>query len=856
MLGVVLLSTALQSQAALVLEWKLNETNGSPTVADSSGNGYAGKVNASSNTTFLATGGILGGCVQFSGLGDQRIFMDTNGIFPAALTTVPYQYPITISVWSKNNTAGASGQLFSFGVNNGAIYHACRQTGFLDERANGLDNLIGTGAANNTGWNNIVCIWSATNSQTLYVNGVLNTSAALYGVTNKVVLFAIGGLYRSAGAAPANAYAGLMDDVAVWTDVLTAQQVAAIYGLGHFSAGNAGDMPQFLNAFTAGTNIALNGIVWMPTNGLSGVLGATGGAVATTNAYVVLDGSGNGMQVIGSAVPPVVSGFVVTPSLIFAGDTPMLSWSVGSANFVTINQGIGSVDLTGSTNITTSASSVPSSVTWTLVATNSYGSVTNFATVTIQPTPGPLKLAIHWALDESGGTNASNSQGTYATGQFVVQSNIVNGVPSPAIAPAWEPAAGYLGGDLFFTDALTTNMAIVRSSFVITNYPFALAAWVNTQDVITRNETVISLCNSNSASQYYCLQVDAGQARMAARNDLEIDLYGGYVYGSGGSADWHYIVADFARDSVRNIYVDGALTATSTNSAGGFFQPNRFSGGAIDRSANPGISAPYTGRADEMALFTGTLTAGDVSLFYGAMTGLKLNTGEIDTLRTAFLQTNSTTVRSAAWVPATGLSGSVGATGGSLDTQDAYIVMNKDGGGMQISTTIPAVSGLSPSSPVTGSSGPQPLTLLGVNFQPGCTVTLTNVDTGVSGSPSVTFLDSSNLTIQVNLTVVPHNWSVQVINPGSIVSAPVQFTVSAPPQPKIGSISVVSGKVVLTGTNGTAGLTYGVLTTTNLALPLVNWTPLATNAFGAGGSFNWTNALDPAKPQSFYIIRP
>jgi len=166
---------------------------------------------------------------------------------------------------------------------------------------------------------------------------------------------------------------------------------------------------------------------------------------------------------------------------------------------------------------------------------------------------------------------------------------------------------------------------------------------------------------------------------------------------------------------------------------------------------------------------------------------------------------------------------------------------------------MPVITGLSPSSPVTGSSGPQTLTLLGFNFQPGCTVTLTNVDTS---SPSVTFVDSSNLMMQVNLTVVPHNWSAQVINPGSIVSAPVQFTVSAPPQPKIGSISVATGKVVLTGTNGTAGLMYGVLTTTNLALPLVNWTPVATNAFGAGGSFNWTNALDPAKPQAFYIIKP
>ena len=869
-LGVLLALTAFQSQAQnLVLEWKLSDTNGSPTVADSSGNGYAGKVNANSNTTFNVTGGLIGGCVQFSGVGDQRIYMDTNGIFPAALNTDPNQYPITISVWSKNNVASGGNQLLSFGVNNGSVYHACRQQGYLDERANGSDHLIGTGAAQTTGWNNIVCIYSATNSQAIYVNGTLNASGTVFGVTNKVVQFAIGGLYRVVGSAPANPYAGSMEDVAVWTNVLTAQQIAAIYGLGHFSSGYASDMPQFLNAFTAGTNVAIRGILWMPTNGLSGSLGSVGGTVAGDTAYVVLDGSGDGMQVIGAAVPPIVSSFAITPSLIFAGDIPTLSWNVGGASSVTINQGIGPVVSTGSSNITTSTSAVGSSVTWTLVATNIYGATTNFATLTIQPTPGPLTLVAHWPVDEASGTTATNSLGDYCTGQFVVLSNTINGVTSPAIAPAWEPTNGYIGGDLFFTTALTTNMAVVRSvlsdvtltNYPFTNYPFAMAAWVNTADTLTRNETVLSLCDSNSPSAYYCLQVDTGQARLGARNGAEIDLYSGvYVYGDGdpaNRAEWHYIVCDFERDSVRNIYVDGALAGTDTNALGGFFQPNRFSGGAIDRAANPGISAPYTGRADELALFAGTLTPSEVSLFYGGMSGLQLNTYEINTLWNAFLATNSATVHGSVWLYTTGLSGNIGATGGALTNFNAYIVMDANGDGMQMATNNgPTISSLSPSSPETGSSGSQTLTIIGGNFQSGCTAILSNVDTSTSVSPVVTFVDSSNLTINATFTVIPHNWSVQVINPGNAASVPYGFTVVAPPQPKIKSIGLVSGNVVLTGTNGTAGLTYTVLTSTNVALPLASWTPVTTNTFGAGGSVDWTNAVNPAKPQSFYIIKP
>jgi len=839
----IVLSTAFRAHASLVLEWKLDETNGSPTVADSSGNGNIGSV---TNATFLPTGGILGGCAQFAGASgvDQRVYMNPA---PAALTTAPTQYPITASVWSKNNAASGSGQLMSFGVNNGSIYHACRQTGLLDERAFGVDNLIGTGAAANTGWNNIVCVWTAQNQQAIYVNGVLNASGTVNGVTNRIVTFAVGSLYRQIGSTPANPYAGLMDDVAVWDEALDAERIAAIYGLGHFSAGSASDMPRFLAAFTAGTNVALNGILWTPTNSLPGALGSVGGDVADTNAYVVLDNSGNGMAVIGSAKPPIVSSFVITPGQVFAGDTPTLSWTVGSATDVKINQGIGDVLSSGNQSINTPTSSVPSSITWTLVATNIYGATTNFATLSILPTPASLKLAAHWNLDETSGTTATNSLGTNVTGQFVVGTNI---------PPAWEPAGGYINGDLSFTTANTSNNVAVRADLggvTLTNYPFALAAWVNTQDVVTRNETVISLLNSNASDEYYCLQVDAGQARLAIRNGSELDTYGGYVYGSGTFADWHYIVCDFERDTVRNIYVDGNLIATDSNPAGGFFAPNRFSAGAIDRQS--GIINPYTGHADELALFTGTLTADQVHIFYGGMVGIGLNSAEIDALRNALLQNSAAVVHSVAWVPATGLGGSAGTTGGSLFTQDAYIVMDDNGDGMQISTTIPAISSLAPANPV-GSSGSQPLGILGVNFQSGCTVALTNVDANTSFSPAVTFDNSSNLTVNVSLGLAAQHWVLQVINPGNTASSLYSFTVATPPQPKITNIRLIAGNITLSGTNGTAGLTYSVLSSTNLAVPVSSWVPLSTNTFGAGGSFGWTNPIVVGKPQLFFMVKP
>lgn len=72
--------------------------------------------------------------------------------------------------------------------------------------------------------------------------------------------------------------------------------------------------------------------------------------------------------------------------------------------------------------------------------------------------------------------------------------------------------------------------------------------------------------------------------------------------------------------------------------------------------------------------------------------------------------------------------------------------------------------------------------------------------------------------------------------------------------PQITGISLSGASLVITGTNGLAGEPYNVLTTTNLALPLSQWTVLPTATFSAG-SFSLTNTVNTVTPQSFYILR-
>jgi hypothetical protein len=63
--------------------------------------------------------------------------------------------------------------------------------------------------------------------------------------------------------------------------------------------------------------------------------------------------------------------------------------------------------------------------------------------------------------------------------------------------------------------------------------------------------------------------------------------------------------------------------------------------------------------------------------------------------------------------------------------------------------------------------------------------------------------------------------------------------------------------LVLSGSGGSAGASYRILTTTNVALPTAQWTPVATNPFANDG--NWTNTLpidSSIHSEFFRIVTP
>jgi PKD repeat protein len=78
-----------------------------------------------------------------------------------------------------------------------------------------------------------------------------------------------------------------------------------------------------------------------------------------------------------------------------------------------------------------------------------------------------------------------------------------------------------------------------------------------------------------------------------------------------------------------------------------------------------------------------------------------------------------------------------------------------------------------------------------------------------------------------------------------------------PPSPTISGISLSGTNLVINGTNGFAGITYHVLTSTNLRLPFNEWTSVATNVPGGNGNFslNISNTVNRSALRQFYLLQ-
>lgn len=72
--------------------------------------------------------------------------------------------------------------------------------------------------------------------------------------------------------------------------------------------------------------------------------------------------------------------------------------------------------------------------------------------------------------------------------------------------------------------------------------------------------------------------------------------------------------------------------------------------------------------------------------------------------------------------------------------------------------------------------------------------------------------------------------------------------------PRFGGVSLIGTNLVMSGSNGVPSGTYYVLASTNVALPVLNWTRIATNTFDANGNFVFTNGIKASIPRQFFLL--
>lgn len=87
---------------------------------------------------------------------------------------------------------------------------------------------------------------------------------------------------------------------------------------------------------------------------------------------------------------------------------------------------------------------------------------------------------------------------------------------------------------------------------------------------------------------------------------------------------------------------------------------------------------------------------------------------------------------------------------------------------------------------------------------------------------------------------------------GTAASATIVEIVFAPPVTQ--SITRSGNQAIIQGSGGLAGATYRILTSTNVALPAAQWTPIITNRFGPSGDLGYTNVIQASKPAQYFRV--
>lgn len=257
--------------------------------------------------------------------------------------------------------------------------------------------------------------------------------------------------------------------------------------------------------------------------------------------------------------------------------------------------------------------------------------------------------------------------------------------------------AGQIGGGALSFNGANGNLLYAatagNAADDLSAYPVTFSFWTKTastanglviMDVASTSTTFLSSGNPTS-TDYIQIQANSGEVR-AVRRTLNSNSNNTRAHNStnGSLTDqgWHQVIAIAEQASV-TFYFDGKFDSTTSLSLGFPTTIDSIAFGGYYRTSVTGPTSFFTGSIDDAGLFT-SLTAADAALIngLGRTGGLGLDVlGDAQALLAASL--DSTAVfGGTTWKHVTGLTGVVGAWGGSVAGQDAYIVTGLGGEGI------------------------------------------------------------------------------------------------------------------------------------------------------------------------------
>jgi fibronectin-binding autotransporter adhesin len=138
----------------------------------------------------------------------------------------------------------------------------------------------------------------------------------------------------------------------------------------------------------------------------------------------------------------------------------------------------------------------------------------------------------------------------------------------------------------------------------------------------------------------------------------------------------------------------------------------------------------------------------------------------------------------------------------------------------------------------------------------GGTLVVTNINGTLAAGQSYRLFNAGTYSLNFSSVTLPTltaplYWTNTLTSNGTIAVASAVV-----PQPHITAITINPPNITISATNGSPGGTFYVLSSTNIALPLSNWTRIATNVFDGSGNivgYTVTNATSGA--QKFYILQ-